>query len=374
MVIYASNGGLRPVDAWFEAPVAWDVDLLSGHDHCFLRRATRNPIDGRLLSLRDVDVVAALRAYRPDVFWVFGYSHLTHLLAVISQRLAGVPILLRHDQRRLHRLPWWKALIKRPLLTTLFHNERGLYVGTENQKWFDHYGFLRSRQFYTPCSCDESFHSEYCRLVGQKADLRAEFGIRVEAGPVVVTASRLIDEKQPLALLESFRRVRARTRCCLLVVGTGHLQQAMREAIDSQAIPDVVFAGFLNQTQIARAYVAGDVFALMSQVHETWGVVVNEAMTCRLPVVLSDEVGAAADLGREGVNGFVVRADDPCLMSERLYDLVSDSGKREAFGNESGRVVRAHTYTKAAQGVLSATADAVGPARWAIASLNMFAT
>ena len=44
--------------------------------------------------------------------------------------------------------------------------------------------------------------------------------------------------------------------------------------------------------QVVEAYVAADVFALLSA-HEPWGVVVNEAAACGLPLVLSDRVGAA---------------------------------------------------------------------------------
>ena len=52
-------------------------------------------------------------------------------------------------------------------------------------------------------------------------------------------------------------------------------------------------------------YVDADVFALLSR-HEPWGVAVNEAAASGLPLLLSDRVGAAADLLRDGENGFLV--------------------------------------------------------------------
>ncbi len=51
-------------------------------------------------------------------------------------------------------------------------------------------------------------------------------------------------------------------------------------------------------------------FALLSR-HEPWGVVVNEAASAALPLVLSDRVGAAADLLVDGVNGVSVPSDNP---------------------------------------------------------------
>ena len=59
--------------------------------------------------------------------------------------------------------------------------------------------------------------------------------------------------------------------------------------------PPASFAGFLNQSEIPGAYVAADVLVLPSE-SETWGLVVNEALACGLPCVVSDACGSAEDL------------------------------------------------------------------------------
>jgi glycosyltransferase involved in cell wall biosynthesis len=361
-VVYASSGGVRPADAGYSSPVAWDVDLLSGYDSIFLKRAHTNPIGG--FGLRDLDVVPVLRRLRPEVFWQFGYDSLTHLLAASTERFARVPILFGDDQTLLHRRPAWKQALKRPLLGALFANQRALYVGTENRRWFEKYGVQGARMFYVPYACDDALQADAARLALQKDRVRADFGIEKDAGPVVLTVSRLIDKKQPLMVLEAFSQTRARIQCSLLVVGTGRLEPAMREKVEAEHIPDVVFAGFINQSRIARAYAAGDVFVLMSRIHETWGMVVNEAMTFQLPLVVSDKVGCAADLVLDGANGYVVPFDSTELLAERMTRLVSEPATRLAFGKESGRLVASHSYPVAAAGLLAAISDAVGPGRW----------
>jgi glycosyltransferase involved in cell wall biosynthesis len=52
---------------------------------------------------------------------------------------------------------------------------------------------------------------------------------------------------------------------------------------------------------VEHVYAAADVFALASKAHETWGLVVNEAMNSGLPVVASAAVGCSRDLVHEGV-------------------------------------------------------------------------
>ena len=75
--------------------------------------------------------------------------------------------------------------------------------------------------------------------------------------------------------------------------------------------------------RIVERYVVADVFALLSR-HEPWGVVVNEAAACGLPLVLSDRVGAAFDLLEDGRNGFLVPADDVSAAAGAMRALAAD--------------------------------------------------
>ena len=59
---------------------------------------------------------------------------------------------------------------------------------------------------------------------------------------------------------------------------------------------DASFAGFLNQTEVSKAYVAADCLVLPSDYRETWGLVVNEGMASGLTCVVSDACGCAEDL------------------------------------------------------------------------------
>jgi glycosyltransferase involved in cell wall biosynthesis len=142
----------------------------------------------------------------------------------------------------------------------------------------------------------------------------------------------------------------------------------MRRKVEAELIPDVVFAGFLNQSQIGRAYAASDVFALMSREHETWGLVVNEAMNFSLPIVVSDKVGSAADLVRSGVNGYVVPFDSAPSMSERLTELVTHPSRRIAFGRASAERILTYSYDNAVAAIMRAVADAVSPGAGSVRS------
>jgi glycosyltransferase involved in cell wall biosynthesis len=99
-----------------------------------------------------------------------------------------------------------------------------------------------------------------------------------------------------------------------------------------------VFAGMLDADELTCMYVAADVFALVSR-RETWGVVVNEAMACGLPLVLSDRVGAAGDLLEPGGNGELVAAGDIAAQAAALARLAADPALRRAYGTRSRELV-----------------------------------
>jgi glycosyltransferase involved in cell wall biosynthesis len=363
-VIFASNGGVRPVSTGYALPVAWDVDMLAGYESIFLRRAERNPIDGPFLAFRDVDVVSVLARGRYDVLWLWGYNYLSHQLASMTHFLLRRPVIFHENQTLLDDRPPWKRGLKKAGLQLLFRNGRALYVGTENRRWFRHYGLPDDHLFFAPYAVDnERLRAEAAKLRDVKRNLQQAFGIR-SSGPVIVAVSRLVAKKEPLLLLEAFRRVRERQECSLLLVGSGELEGSLKRMIEDKRIPDVTIAGFLNQGAIARAYAAADIFALASSARETWGLAVNEAMNFGLPIVVTDKVGCATDLVRDGENGYVVPSQNVVGLADRLAQLVASAETRHRFGQASRKIVDHWNYEQAALGVSRAVADAVGTERW----------
>jgi glycosyltransferase involved in cell wall biosynthesis len=88
-------------------------------------------------------------------------------------------------------------------------------------------------------------------------------------------------------------------------------------------------------------------------------VVVNEAAACGLPLVLSDRVGAAHDLLRDGENGFLVPAGDVGAASQALRRLAADPGLRASYGARSRELARDWGYGPSVEGFLAAVRESV---------------
>jgi glycosyltransferase involved in cell wall biosynthesis len=115
---------------------------------------------------------------------------------------------------------------------------------------------------------------------------------------------KFLPRKRPLDFLSALDRLKSTgERIWGLLVGSGPLEKEIREHVGRHQTP-CTLTGFLNQRQVAAAYAVADVLVLPSNAEETWGLVVNEAMACGVPAIVSDAVGCGPDLITEGKTGF----------------------------------------------------------------------
>jgi glycosyltransferase involved in cell wall biosynthesis len=121
----------------------------------------------------------------------------------------------------------------------------------------------------------------------------------------------------------------------------------------------LVLAGDVPWERIAEVYVAADVFALLSS-WEPWGVVVNEAAACGLPLVLSDQVGAHPDLLVDGENGALVAVGDVDAAAGALARYAADPAARAADGARSRRIVAAWGYEPSVESFVATVCEAAG--------------
>ena len=120
----------------------------------------------------------------------------------------------------------------------------------------------------------------------------------------------------------------------------------------------LALVGDVDWDRIVEPYVSADVFALLSA-REPWAVVVNEAAACGLPLVLSDRVGAAHDLLRDGENGALVPAGDVDAAAKALRELAADPKRRAEQGARSRELARDWGYGPSVEGFLDAVREAI---------------
>ena len=122
-----------------------------------------------------------------------------------------------------------------------------------------------------------------------------------------------------------------RAPLALLMVGDGELRAECEAYAREHNLP-VTFAGFLNQSEMPKAYAVADCLVLPSDQGETWGMVVNEAMACGLPAIVSDRVGCHPDLIVPGVTGHTFRFGDTRELGAKMLAMAAVPDASRAMG------------------------------------------
>ena len=120
----------------------------------------------------------------------------------------------------------------------------------------------------------------------------------------------------------------------LWVIG-GTADLAYRRELERFSGPGVRFLGTFSQDELASIYTQGSVFVLPS-IADGFGMVVTQALACGLPVIVSANVGAA-DVIRDGENGFVIPIRDVDALKDRLERLYRDPALRNYMAETAAR-------------------------------------
>lgn len=151
--------------------------------------------------------------------------------------------------------------------------------------------------------------------------------------PIVLHISNFRPVKNLATLVRTFARVRERVKSRLILVGDGPERVPVEKLVHELGIEgSVCFLG--NQEFIEDLFPLADAFLLPS-LHESFGLVVLEAMSAAVPVVATN-VGGTREVVVEGVTGFLRAPDDVDGMVEALVGILGDPERGRALG-EAGR-------------------------------------
>jgi glycosyltransferase involved in cell wall biosynthesis len=153
---------------------------------------------------------------------------------------------------------------------------------------------------------------------------------------------RLVREKGIFDLLDAYGALSSELRAAigLVFVGEGNGRPEL-ERRAAEIVPGTVhFAGFVHREQLPSYYALSE--ALVFPTHsDTWGLVVNEAMACSLPVISSGAAGCAADLVEDYWNGRVLPAGDFNQFANAMNELAGDAPLRSLMGRRGrDRILR----------------------------------
>jgi len=325
----------------FGIAFAWDVPVTEGYRWVRLDAAVADGAEAsRWLGRRWRHPVRDLQALAPDAVLVMGWNQLGLLQGWLAAKWCRVPLIVRGESNAKRARAGWKRALHRLLLSV---PDRFIAIGASNREFYRQSGIDEPLINVAPYFVDNDFFATRAAAVDQAAR-RAAWGI-ADDDVCVLFAGKFEAKKRPFDLLSAVAALHAdvRDRIVVLMVGAGPLEVSLRAQAEAAGLR-VSWAGFLNQSEIPAAYAVADVLVLPSDHGETWGLVVNEAMACGVPAIVSDQVGCADDLVRPGETGLVFPMGDVAALAKAIELLATNPERRRAMG-EAARAVVTGEYT-----------------------------
>jgi glycosyltransferase involved in cell wall biosynthesis len=341
----------------FGVAFEWDVPLLDGYRYELLKNVAESPSVGHFRGCDTPEIGGRIRDGGYDAVIVNGWVVKSCLQTLRACRRLNVPCLVRGEANVMRPRAWWKRLLHGRLLRQY---SAYLYIGSSNRTFYERHG-ARPEQLFPARYCIENDRFAAGATAEARRSMRQELGL-AENDVCFLFSGKFIEKKHPVELVRAFREAAKRgSEAHLIMVGDGPLR-AECEAIAAADNLRVKFAGFVNQGRIPGMYAASDCLVLPSDHGETWGLVVNEAMACGLPAIVSDQVGCGPDLIEPGRTGHIFRLGDWNGLADLMTKAAATPETLKFMGEESRKLIQEYSPEAAADGIVRAVEWATGPA------------
>lgn len=286
-------------------------------------------------------ITRTLKAAAPEVIVCGGYSYLASWQSLLWSRRHQVPFLLwsESNEQDLRRRTALVEFLKKKFLSrcTAF-----LVAGQSARAYLRAQGVNDENIFTAPNAVDNDLFALAAERARSRAqELRKELNLPQR---YFLFVGRLVQEKGVFDLLAAYAKLESRLRdqTGLVFAGDGPCRRALQQKA-AEISPGVIrFVGFVQRDDLARYYALSE--ALILPTHsDPWGLVVNEAMACGLPVIVSTVAGCAVDLVKPDWNGWCVPANDSLSLSIAMSSLAAQPERSKTMASNSRQLIAQYT-------------------------------
>ena len=357
-VFYLWDFGItRSHDPQFGREIRWDIPLLDGYDWELVPNRSHRPGTDHPGGIWNPELPQRLLDWQAEAVLMMTYNYASGYRLLTSRRLAHLPFLFRGDSHcfdleqglplplteRLRQL-WLRQVVYRRMQAVL-------YVGQANRRYFRRYGVPEERLFFSPHCIDLDRFAAQADPNRAQA-LRHSWGI-APGQTLVLFCGKFVARKRPLDLVAAIAPL-PDPDLRLVFVGDGPLEAELQQAAARD--PRIQVHPFRNQSQMPITLSAADLLVLPSDRGETWGLIVNEAMACGTPALVSDRCGCHEDLIVPGVTGDRFQAGDVDSLRRALTEALRDPAQLHRWGATAAQYIRRYSYEGATAGLLEALA------------------
>lgn len=284
-----------------------------------------------------------LSDFRPGVVVVPGWATKAALVSLRWSLENQVPAVLLSDSQAIdERRVWWKESVKSAIVRCF---SSALVAGQQHVAYAAQLGMPKDRVFLGYDAVDNGyFAAGAAKSREQRAENRNKYQLPEH---YFLASARFVEKKNLLRLLQAYAQYRAKCQVpsakCepwgLVLLGDGELRGKLRAKSEELGVSKwVQMPGFKQYPDLPAHYGLAGAF-IHASTTEQWGLVVNEAMACGLPVLVSNRCGCAPDLVQNGVNGFTFDPYDVEQLAQLMLRLAETPKHRLTEMADASRAI-----------------------------------
>ncbi len=295
---------------------------------------------------------SALAQANPEVVLCGGYNYPASWEALWWARRKNVKFVLWSESNHYdHRSgQYWTENLKKYFLRCC---DAFVVPGKSSFGYLQDLGADQHKIFTAPNAVDNDYFAKATESArAQETGHRQKLGLPAR---FLLYSGRLVPEKGVFDLLEAYAMLDGslREQVGLVFAGEGVSRPELTEMAQKIRPGIVSFAGFAQREDLAVLYSLAE--ALILPTHsDPWGLVVNEAMLCGLPIVVTNVAGCAQDLVSDGVNGWVVPPKNPDRLASAIRSLLRESQTRRRMAECSRSRIQHYSPEACARGLAEA--------------------
>jgi len=296
---------------------------------------------------------SALDKANPQVVLCGGYAHVASWDALVWSRHRGVEFVLWSESNR-HDARGGRPLVERLKAYFLRRCDRFVVPGKASFEYLRLLGCPAASIFTAPNAVDNSwFASQAETVLSHAAEFREKMNL---PSRFILFVGRLVQEKGVFDLLAAYAKLEScvRSEVGLVFAGDGVSREELTQHAKGISPGIVCFPGFAQREDLAGLYALAEALVLPTH-SDPWGLVVNEAMACGLPIVVSSVAGCTADLVEDGWNGYVMPPGDSEKLSLAIHSLMRKPELRAQMSVRSLERIRSYSPEACAEGLAAAS-------------------
>ena len=334
-------GKLIRVTAVFERASSGERDkswkkLNIKHFECIILKGIKAKVDSAI----SFGSFKYIKRYKDSQIIIGNPSTPTGILSIFYCKIHKIPFILQSEGGFAGTGKGLKERFKKFLMK----NARMYLSGMTKNEYFLTYGGTKNTvKSYPFTSLYKSDIIESLPTVEEKSAIKRKYNISYEK--LIIFVGQFIHRKGIDILLKAC--IGLDKSVGVLIIG-GDCTEEYRQIIKEHNINNIEFINFLNKGTLKQYYLASDVFVLPTR-EDTWGLVVNEAMSAGLPIITTNRCVAGVELIENNVNGFLVEVEDIYGLRQKIEKLLLDKSLCNYMAKNNLEKIKYYTYENMAQ-------------------------